>query len=88
MYVRVHKKGNQWFREDNGTLVGTEISKTTSYYKKLISRIGRPVIIIKNTRNEIKMIYYGYFYNNKFTSLLDCEKCLDTTCDYYAFVLD
>ena len=33
MYVRVHKKGNQWFREDNGTLVGTEISKTTSYYK-------------------------------------------------------
>ena len=87
MYVRVHKKGNQWFRENNGTLVGTEIHKSTYLYKNLINRIGKPVIIIRNTNNEIKMIYYGYFNNNEFIRLQASENCSDKTCGYYAFVL-
>ena len=86
MYVKVHKKGNQWFRNDNGALVGTEIPENTSYYKKLIQRIGKSAIIIKNTHNDVKMIYYGYFYNNKFTRLQNSEKCSDKTCDSYVFV--
>jgi len=86
MYVKVHKKGNQWFRNDNGALVGTEIPENTSYYQKLIKQIGKPAIIIKNTNNEIKIIYYGYFYNNKFTRFRDSEKSSDKNCDYYAFV--
>jgi len=87
MYVKVHKIGNQWFRTDNGTLVGTEIATNTRYYQKLVKRIGKPIIIIRNTSNEFKQIYYGYFYNNKFTRLDISEKCSDKTCGYYAFVL-
>ncbi len=85
MYVKVHKKGNQWFRNDNGALVGTEISRKTSYYKTLSERIGNQ-IIIKNTSNEIKLVYYGYFYNNKFIRLQDSEKSSDKTYGFYVFV--
>lgn len=87
MYVKVHKKGNQWFRADNGTLVGTEINRSTEYYKKIAKLIGNQ-IIIKYKNNDLKQIYYGYFYNNKFTRLDISEKCSDKTCGYYAFVLD
>ena len=86
MYVKVHKKGNQWFRNDNGALVGTELSRKTSYYKTLSEKVGKQ-IIIKDTNNEIKLIYYGYFYNNKFTRLDVSQKCSDKSVDYYAFVL-
>ena len=86
MYVNVHKKGNQWFRSDNGTLVGTELNRHTEHYKKIAKSIGNQ-IIIRNKNNEIKQIYYGYFYNNKFTKLDISQKCSDKTCGYYAFVL-
>ena len=88
MYVKVHKKGNQWFREDNGTLVGTEIATNTSYCKNISKRIGKSIIIIKDKNNELKQLYYGYFYNGRFTRLDASQKCSDKTCGYYAFVLD
>lgn len=27
MYIKVHKNGNQWFRDDNGALLGQDISE-------------------------------------------------------------
>ena len=87
MYVKVLKKGKHWFREDNGTLVGTEISNNTNYYKNISKHIGGKIIIM-DIKNELKQIYYGHFVNNKFTRLSISEKCLDKTCGYYAFVLD
>jgi len=87
MYVKVHKKENQWFRIDNGALVGTEIPRTTSYYKAIAKHI-RKQILIKNTNNEFKIIYYGHFVNNKFVRLDSSKKISDKTCGYYAFVLD
>ena len=84
MYVRVRKKGNQWFREDNGTLVGTEISRNSYIYM----RLGNPAnqTIVRNSNRELRTIYYGYFVNNKFVCL-DLPS-LDSTCGYYTFVLD
>ena len=87
MYVKVRKKCNQWFREDNGALVGAEISQDEKYYKKISKHIGKQ-ILIKNTNNEVKTIYYGHFVNNKFIKLDITKKCSDKTCGYYAFVLD
>ena len=87
MYVKVRKKGNQWFRIDNGTLVGTEISLQSQHYKKLSEVIGDQ-IVIKNTNNELKIVYYGYFFNNKFTRLDPSKEYSDKTCGYYVFVLD
>ena len=87
MYVKVRKNGNQWFREDIGTLVGTELNRSTEYYKKIANLIGNQ-IIIRDKNNEIRQIYYGYFYNNKFIHLNILKKCSDKTCGYYAFILD
>ena len=87
MYVKVHKKCNQWFRTDNGTLVGTEIHAGSAYYKLISEKVGKQ-IFIKNKNNETKTIYYGHFVNNKFTRLSVSQKCSDSTCGYYAFFLD
>ena len=89
MYVRVHKSSNKWFRDDNGALVGIELEKNTRYYKNLIKQIGNQ-IIVKNNKHELKTIYYGHFVNNKFIrlDLSDSEKIIDSTCGYYAFILD
>lgn len=35
MYVRVHKEGNQWFRDDNGALLGKEVNGLMSPYLKI-----------------------------------------------------
>ena len=84
MYVGVHKKQNQWFRNDTGKLVGTEISRSTSYYKDLAKRIGQQ-IIIKNTNYEDQLVYYGKFNNNNKFVRIDPSKNSDKSCDYYIF---
>ncbi len=86
MYVKVHKKGNQWFRNDNGTLVGTEVDKSIPNYQKLSKLIGNQ-IIIKDKNNELKQLYYGYFYNGRFKRLDISQKCSSEICGYYAFVI-
>jgi len=87
MYIEVHKVGNQWLRNDNGALVGTEIARSSSYYKKIAKIIGNQ-IIIKNDKGETKTIYYGRFVNNKFVrfDIPDSEKVFYKTCKHYAFV--
>ena len=84
MYVRVHKTGNKWFRDDNGTLVGTENFKNSKIYR----RLGNPVnqTIVKNSNHELKTIYYGHFVNNKFIRLNFHSS--DSTSGFYTFVLD
>ena len=86
MYVKVHKKGNQWFRTDNGALVGTELDTRSRRYKYLAAQVGKQVIV-KVSPCEDKMIYRGYFFNNKFIHLKPDEKCSDKTYGYYTFVL-
>ena len=86
MYVGVHKKRNQWFRNDNGKLVGTEIPQNTSYYKELEKHIGKQ-IVIKNKNNKVQIIYYGKFVNNKFVRVNSPKKS-NKTCSYYVFVLN
>ena len=87
MYVRVHRIINQWFRTDTGALVGTEISSNSPQYKRISKIIGKQ-ILIKNTKNELKTIYFGFFSNNKFTRLNPKMRCSDKSCGYYAFVLE
>ena len=87
MYVKVHKKGNQWFRTDNGALVGTELDQRSRRYKYLAAQVGKR-IIVKVSYHEDKIIYRGYFFNNKFIHLKPGEKCSDKTYGYYTFVLD
>ena len=87
MYVKVHRITNQWFRTDNGALVGTEISQNSLQYKRISKTIGKQ-ILIKNAKNELKTIYFGFFNNNKFTRLNGKVRCTEPSLGYYAFVLN
>lgn len=59
MYVKVHKEGNQWFRDD-GTLVGKEIVRQSYYYKHLAVIFGKK-IFIEDTNHIMVIINRGYF---------------------------
>ena len=85
MYVGVHKKQNQWFRNDTGKLVGTEISKNTSHYKDLSKRIGNQ-IVIRNTSYQIQLVYYGKFNNNNKFVRVPRSKKSKKACGDYVFV--
>lgn len=88
MYVKVHKKANQWYRNDTGALVGTEISPYSNLYKNLLSRTSHK-IFIQNGYNKIITVYIGYFDEyGKFRSLKRTDTISDKKIDTYIFVLD
>lgn len=67
MYVRVHREGNQWFRDDNGALVGQ-----TFYTAK------SEVLIDTKDKSSSIIAYYGYL--DKDSSFVPL--CKLQTCDY------
>ena len=87
MYAKVHKKGNQWFRVDNGTLVGTEISHKNSRYKYLSSMIGE-CILVDTIDNRMIQVYCGHLNNRGKLIRSDNSKIFsDNTYGFYVFVL-
>ena len=91
MYLKIRKEGDQWFRIDDGTLVGTELSKNSARYKRLSKIIGEQ-ILIKDSNNQEKLVCYGYLYNKKFVRINIPDKNLESNshkdCGYYIFVRD
>lgn len=67
MYVKVHEKDNQWFRDDNGALVG-----------KTFYTAGSEVLIDTKDKSSSIIAYYGYL--NKDSSFVPLCKRQD--CDY------
>ena len=64
MYVKVHKEGNQWVRDDNGALLGEVIDKFRFCVK--IKDINYPIVT-------------GYLDENKFfipSCTIDPKRCL------------
>lgn len=67
MYLKVHSKGNQWFRDDNGTLVG---QTADTYYNTYHS--FKPLIIKLLDGSYVRPIYGRIVPNSdKFVPL--CE---------------
>ena len=61
MYVKVHNVGNQWFRDDNGALVGKEVNVQMEH---------RNVFILDPVTGNIIIAIYGYLdKNNSFNPL-------------------
>ena len=74
MYIKVHKKDNQWFQVDTGALVGDAVlpGKTLENLM-LMHGSGKNFAEMNNT---IFVIYYGYIdNNNKFNHF-----CKKTSC--------
>ena len=59
MYIKVHKKGNRWFRDDNNTFIGKEIPKGPKL-NALRALYGDHIIISKQ-KDEYLVIFHGYF---------------------------
>lgn len=73
MYIKVHRQGNQWFREDNGTLVGNEIEDTNSIYRNQHH-------IINTDDNRYFIVVQGYVNDlNQFIPLCKAT-CIPSDC--------
>lgn len=73
MYVKVHKNENQWFRDDNGAFIGTNINndKTLNHLRILL---GDNRLFVK-TDDKILSVYHGYFRENKFFRFCSSQEC-------------
>ena len=61
MYVRVHKTCNQWFRTDNGTLVGTEASLAIGRNRNYYARLNNDcIILVVDVHNNYKSVFKGF----------------------------
>lgn len=75
MYVKVHKKNDQWFRVDNGALVGDAVSPG-GILEALKSLYGAEKQFANN--NNFVIIYFGYFDNqNHFNHFCQKKACSD-----------
>lgn len=86
MYVKVHKNGNRWFRNDTGALVGTEISPQHSYYESISSILG-PNIFVINAQNRVVTIFRGYFDQFGKFRRVNQKDYSKQSYDFYVFVL-
>lgn len=78
MYVKVHKKGNQWFREDTQALAGLAID-SVDILNSLKSIYGNDKCFATNEGNII-VIYHGYYdskgiFNHFCQTPNGCHKC-------------
>lgn len=76
MYVKVHKKDNQWFRA-NGILVGDAVSPGSILEElKVIYGAEKE---FASTSKKIIIIYHGYFDEgnnfNHFCQIASCSEC-------------
>lgn len=86
MFVTVHKEGYQWFRDDNGALVGKNVAHGKTF-NRLNQRFngerffwGDAKFFIKSKKDEYFAVYYGFFNQNgnfiPFCTSSDCSKCI------------
>ena len=76
MYVAIRKIGNQWFREDNRTLVGTEVNNLDSFYRY-------HNIIIKTPEGRYLQTFMGYIDNNNQFIPLCRGSCIAQHCEMH-----
>ena len=89
MYVKVHKSGNKWFRDDNGALVGTEIQKESEVYKYLSKKKINGIFLKGNMQKYIITVRKGYIDKyGKFRKVTSNYECSYSTYGFYVFVLD
>ena len=69
MYVKVHEKDNQWFRDDNGALVGKTLIKAGD-------KTGEALIV--TDKNDGILASYGYLDKNH----LFVPFCKRQACNY------
>ena len=77
MYIKVHKKGKDWFRYDKGTLVGKDVPYG-EIFEHLKHLLGDKKFFIKNKKNEYLPVYHGYFdQSGNFIHFCekDCSSC-------------
>ena len=80
MYVKVHQKGNQWFREDTKALVGPAID-SANILNALKSIYGTDKnFATSNSNGTIIIIYHGYYdskgiFNHFCEKHSSCHKC-------------
>ena len=76
MYTKVHKIGNQWFRDDNGTLIGTEVSPGP-LLENLKKIYGNKIIL--SITNGYLVLFYGYIGNKSFYHFCTKKDCMFCT---------
>lgn len=86
MFVKVHKEGYQWFRDDTGALVGKNVAhgKTFNRLKQRSGDertfLGDERFFIKSKKHEYFAVYYGYLNQNgtfiPFCTSFNCSKCI------------
>lgn len=87
MYVKVHKIGDQWFRDDNKSLVGFELSHDSYVYRYLSLKTGKHTFLRNGHKKDIILVYYGYFNEyGKFIRFKDSELDIDAYKHAYVFV--
>ena len=78
MYVKVHKTENQWFRDDNGALIGSDINVGSKTFNHLKILLGDNRMFVK-TDDTILPIFHGYFRNNMFFRFCTSKDCISCT---------
>ena len=74
MYVKVHKKENQWFRDDNGALIGNNIHTKSKDFDHLKILLGDDRLFVK-TDEKVLSVYHGYFREDKFFRFCSSKNC-------------
>ena len=74
MYLKVHKKENQWFRDDNGALLGNNINIKSKEFDHLKILLGDDRLFVK-TDDKILSVYHGYFREDIFFRFCSSKKC-------------
>ena len=82
MYVKVHKEGNQWLRDD-GTIFGKDVPRNSDYYNYLSMIYGKK-IFVEIPCGMTFVVKYGYFdCNKKFHPLGIYERSSEKSAGFY-----
>ena len=83
MYVKVHKIGKKWFRNDTGALVGVDVIPGTETFNRLKHLLGDRKFFIQTPKKQHLAVYYGYFDKKRtfihFCNKQSCSKCTGFT---------
>ena len=77
MYIKVHTEGNQWFRDDNGDLVGENVFSLSKDF--LFFKYMNNIHSLAKNNNRLYPIYEGYF-DEKFNFIHFCNS--KTECNF------
>ena len=83
MYVKVHRIGKEWFRDDTGALVGRDVIPYSETFNRLKLLLGDRKFFIKTAKKQYLAVYHGYFDKKSdfihFCNKSSCSKCTGYT---------